>query len=178
MKQDHQNADNGSHHLHVAVCTVSCAMISSDVLTRLPACIYMSITKQDVEALLCSADCYRHNFPKQVYSIESTAVSTILFLLLCPSGMNTIVLTNKKYLPRLLYVLPSFFQAFMHGCQFCLEWNQHARMNNAVFWDVTPYGPYKNRHFGGPYCLHQGGKMSYVGKTLTVTSNAAKTFLR
>jgi hypothetical protein len=31
-------------------------------------------------------------------------------------------------------------------------------MMNAVFWDVTPYGPCKNRRFGGIYRLHQQGE--------------------
>jgi hypothetical protein len=30
-------------------------------------------------------------------------------------------------------------------------------MKNSVVWDVTPYGSFKNRLFGGSYCLyHQG----------------------
>jgi hypothetical protein len=32
-------------------------------------------------------------------------------------------------------------------------------MNNAIYWDVTPCGYCKNRHFAGTYCLyHQGDK--------------------
>jgi hypothetical protein len=30
-------------------------------------------------------------------------------------------------------------------------------MKNAVFWDVTPCGSCKNRHFGGIYRLHHQG---------------------
>jgi hypothetical protein len=30
-------------------------------------------------------------------------------------------------------------------------------LKNAVFWDVTPYGSCKNRHFGGTYFLHHQG---------------------
>jgi hypothetical protein len=31
-------------------------------------------------------------------------------------------------------------------------------MKNAVFWDVAPYGSYKNRRFGGTYRLHLKGE--------------------
>jgi hypothetical protein len=31
-------------------------------------------------------------------------------------------------------------------------------MNNAVFWDVTPCGSYKNRCLGGTYHHHHGNK--------------------
>jgi hypothetical protein len=34
----------------------------------------------------------------------------------------------------------------------------HLNIKNAVFWDVTPCGCYKNRRFGGSYRLHQQGK--------------------
>jgi hypothetical protein len=30
-------------------------------------------------------------------------------------------------------------------------------MKNTVFWDVMPCGFYKNRYFGGMYCLHYQG---------------------
>jgi hypothetical protein len=35
-----------------------------------------------------------------------------------------------------------------------------ARMKNAVFWDVTPYGSSKNRRFGGTWRLHHQGRMN------------------
>jgi hypothetical protein len=36
-------------------------------------------------------------------------------------------------------------------------------MKNAVFWDVTPCGSFKNRRFGGTYrLLHQGDKSHTV----------------
>jgi hypothetical protein len=34
-------------------------------------------------------------------------------------------------------------------------------MKNVIFWDVTPRGSYKNRHFGGTYqLLHLGDKIT------------------
>jgi hypothetical protein len=45
-------------------------------------------------------------------------------------------------------------------------------MKNAVFWDVTPCGSCKNRHFGGRYCLHrQGEKNRAVLTTATRRHN-------
>jgi hypothetical protein len=45
-------------------------------------------------------------------------------------------------------------------------------MKNAVFWEVTPCGSYKNRCFGGLYSLHyQSEKIGKLGTTLAVTSN-------
>jgi hypothetical protein len=36
-------------------------------------------------------------------------------------------------------------------------------MNNAVFWDVTPCGSYKNCHFGGTYSLdHQETRLKWM----------------
>jgi hypothetical protein len=34
---------------------------------------------------------------------------------------------------------------------------------NVVFWDVTPYGSYKNRRFGGTYRLHLSDKNRQAG---------------
>jgi hypothetical protein len=45
-------------------------------------------------------------------------------------------------------------------------------MKNTAFWDVTPYGPCKNRRFGRPCDLHhQGDKNGELRTTLAVTSN-------
>jgi hypothetical protein len=45
-------------------------------------------------------------------------------------------------------------------------------MKNADFWDVTPYGAYKNLRFGGTYRLHHDGqKNREVTTTLALTSN-------
>jgi hypothetical protein len=45
-------------------------------------------------------------------------------------------------------------------------------MKNAVLWDVTQWGSYKNQLFGGTYRVHhQGDKIGELGKTLAVTSN-------
>jgi hypothetical protein len=47
-----------------------------------------------------------------------------------------------------------------------------SNMKNAVFSDVMPCGSCYNRRFGGRYRLHdQGGKISELGKTLTVTTS-------
>jgi hypothetical protein len=43
-------------------------------------------------------------------------------------------------------------------------------MKNAVFWDVTPNGSYKNRCFGETYGLHHQGGISELG-TLAVTND-------
>jgi hypothetical protein len=49
-------------------------------------------------------------------------------------------------------------------------------MKNAVFWDVTPFGSYMNRRFGGKY--HPSMRVAQIGElgTLAVTSNIV--FLR
>jgi hypothetical protein len=45
-------------------------------------------------------------------------------------------------------------------------------MKNAVFWDGTPCGSYKNRRFGGTYRLHhQGDKNQHSVLRLLVTAN-------
>jgi hypothetical protein len=45
-------------------------------------------------------------------------------------------------------------------------------MKNAVFWDVTPCGSSKNKHFVGIYRLHHHvGKIRELGTTSAVTSN-------
>jgi hypothetical protein len=43
-------------------------------------------------------------------------------------------------------------------------------MKNAIFWDVTPCGPSKNRHFGGTYCLHHQGDKNRQARN-NVSSN-------
>jgi hypothetical protein len=45
-------------------------------------------------------------------------------------------------------------------------------MKNAVFWDVTPYGSYKNRHFGGTQRLRRHGtRIIVLGTILAVIDN-------
>jgi hypothetical protein len=49
-------------------------------------------------------------------------------------------------------------------------------MKNVVFWDVTTYGSYKNRRFGGTYRLHhQGGKVLRSVLRLLDTANSFPT---
>jgi hypothetical protein len=43
-------------------------------------------------------------------------------------------------------------------------------MKNAVFWDITPSGFCKNRHFGGTYRLHQQGEKNRRTRNI-VSSN-------
>jgi hypothetical protein len=46
-------------------------------------------------------------------------------------------------------------------------WKLNIRMNNAVLWDVAPYGYCKSRRFGGMRRLYlQGGKNMQARKSL------------
>jgi hypothetical protein len=46
--------------------------------------------------------------------------------------------------------------------------------SNIVFWDVTPCGSCKNKHFGGTYRLHhQDEKNQPTRKTLSVTNKCS-----
>jgi hypothetical protein len=47
-------------------------------------------------------------------------------------------------------------------------------MKNAVFWDVTPCGSCKNRHFEGTYRLHHQGDKNRSVHLLLVTSNVVR----
>jgi hypothetical protein len=43
-------------------------------------------------------------------------------------------------------------------------------MKNAVFWDVTPCGPCKNRRFAGTYLLHIQGEKNRRARNLSSNS--------
>jgi hypothetical protein len=52
-------------------------------------------------------------------------------------------------------------------------------VKNAVFWDVTPFGSYKNRRFRDMYRLYyQDERIGELGTTLAVNSNRRVVFLR
>jgi hypothetical protein len=51
-------------------------------------------------------------------------------------------------------------------------------MKNAVFWDMTQCGFYKNRHFGRTYRLHQRGEKNQKASiSVIVTANAVSSSL-
>jgi hypothetical protein len=50
-------------------------------------------------------------------------------------------------------------------------------MKNVVTWDVTPWGSYTNRRFGGTYGIHhRGGRIRALGTKLEVTANSHRNF--
>jgi hypothetical protein len=55
---------------------------------------------------------------------------------------------------------------------FCLSVQESWKLKNALVWDVTPCGSFKNRNFGGKYRhRHRGGKNQQVMNQVNSSSN-------
>jgi hypothetical protein len=45
-------------------------------------------------------------------------------------------------------------------------------MKNAIFWDITPCGSYKNKRFGEMYCFHHPSDKNRRGRNLQLATEA------
>jgi hypothetical protein len=71
--------------------------------------------------------------------------------------MGSIPLQSQKYINK-DWKLQDLIRPLSDGCLLHEEQSLRMTLKNAVFWDVTQCGSYKNRRFGGSYRLHHQGE--------------------